>query len=199
MLTERVEALLNRQIGESPRAAVLVAELQGRRVKLDIAHTPWCWTLTSDGRSLHLTRNDDGRVDATLRGTPLSLTALAGRDPEAVIRRGEVTIEGDAELVARFRELAALLRPDLEEGLSRLIGDMPSHQLGLAARAATGWLRSSLRTTVQNAAEYLAHERRDLVPRAEADGFLSDVDRLREDVDRLAARVDALAAHRASP
>ena len=43
--------------------------------------------------------------------------------------------------------------------------------------------------------EYLTEESRDLVPSAELDQFLTDVDRLREDVDRLAARV-ALAATR---
>ena len=90
MLTERVEALLNRQITESPRAATLVAELKGRRITLDVAHTPWCWTLHSDGQSLHLTRNDPDRVDATLRGTPLSLAALAGSEEDAVIVRVEV-------------------------------------------------------------------------------------------------------------
>ncbi len=47
-------------------------------------------------------------------------------------------------------------------------------------------------TTVQNLAEYTAHERGDLVPRAEAEVFLEDVDRLREDVDRLEARLALL-------
>jgi len=193
MLTARVEALLNRQVAASPRAAELVASLGGRRFAIDVMHTPWHWMLASDGQALRLTR-EAAAADATVRGTPLSLLAMLGRDPEAVIRRGDVTLEGDAELAARFRELGALLHPDLEEELSRLVGDVSAHNLGLAARAAAGWVRSSLRTTALNAAEYLAHERRDLVPRAEADGFLRDVDRLREDVDRLSARIDAISA-----
>ena len=40
-------------------------------------------------------------------------------------------------------------------------------------------------TGVRNVAEYLAHERRDLVPRAEAEDFYRGVERLREDLDRL--------------
>ncbi len=43
-----------------------------------------------------------------------------------------------------------------------------------------------------NAAEYFAHEKRDLVPRAEGDQLLKGVDTLREDVDRLEARLDLL-------
>ena len=202
MLTARIESLLNRQVAASPRAAELVASLAGHRLRLEITHTPWAWTLAADGRALRLSRDASNSaltsVDATIRGTPLSLLAMLGGDPQAVIRRGDVQLEGDAELAARFQELGALLHPDLEEELSRLVGDVPAHQMGLAARAAFGWLRSSLRTTVTNAAEYLAHERRDLVPRAESEGYLRDVDRLREDVDRLAARVDALSAARLS-
>ncbi len=43
-------------------------------------------------------------------------------------------------------------------------------------------------TGVRNVAEYLAHERGDLVPRAEAEDFYRGVERLREDLDRLDAR-----------
>jgi ubiquinone biosynthesis protein UbiJ len=41
-------------------------------------------------------------------------------------------------------------------------------------------------------AEYLAHESRDLVPRAEAEDFYRGVERLREDLDRLEARAQVL-------
>ncbi len=49
------------------------------------------------------------------------------------------------------------------------------------------------RTAVQNVAEYLAHERRDLVPRAEGRQLLDGIDALRDDVDRFEARLQHLA------
>jgi ubiquinone biosynthesis protein UbiJ len=107
-----------------------------------------------------------------------------------VIQRGDVRIEGDAELAQKFRELALLLRPDLEEELSLVLGDVPAHQVGRLARALVGWTQKAATTTLHNVAEYLGHERQDLVPRSEADSFLRGVDSLREDVDRLAARID---------
>jgi ubiquinone biosynthesis protein UbiJ len=45
---------------------------------------------------------------------------------------------------------------------------------------------------LENISEYLAHERRDLVPRGEGEHFIRGVDTLREDVDRLEARLDLL-------
>ena len=84
-------------------------------------------------------------AEAELVGGPLSLLALAGGTPEAVLQRGDVQIRGDAELAQKFRELALLLRPDVEEELSQVIGDVPAHQLGRFARAAFGWTQKAAR------------------------------------------------------
>lgn len=195
MLTSTLENVLNRGLPRSPRAQQLCAELAGRR--LLVAVTGLQVLVESTGVSLKLSVVSPQPLvsappEATVTGGPLSLLALSGSDPEAVIQRGDVRIEGDAELAQKFRELALLLRPDLEEELALVLGDVPAHQVGRLARALVGWTERAATTTVHNVAEYLGHERRDLVPRSEADSFLRDVDSLREDVDRLAARIDLL-------
>jgi ubiquinone biosynthesis protein UbiJ len=98
-----------------------------------------------------------------------------------------------------FRELARLLRPDLEEELALVVGDVPAHQLGRLARLTAGFGRRAADTTLRNLAEYLGHERADLVPRQEGEQFLRGVDTLREGVDRLQARLDVLARRRGAP
>ena len=78
---------------------------------------------------MRLTKDDAERgVDAEISGSLMNLAALAGPHPEEIIRRGDVTIRGDAEIAQKFRELAMLLKPDVEEELSKLIGDTPAHQ-----------------------------------------------------------------------
>jgi ubiquinone biosynthesis protein UbiJ len=192
MLARRFEALLARQLEASPRARQLVQRLDGKPLRVAPRHLPWTFTVHAAEGRLRLAVDDDAAAAATVSGTPLSLLALAGRDPQAVIRRGDVRIDGDAEVAELYRELAALLRPDLEEELSRWVGDVPAHEAGTLARSALGWLGDVLQTASDNLGEYLAHERRDLVPRAEAQGFLDGVDELRERVDRLQARLDVL-------
>jgi ubiquinone biosynthesis accessory factor UbiJ len=196
MLTATLENVLNRGLPRSPRAQQLCAELAGRSVAVAITGSSRRILVESTGLSLKLRAVSPGPLaspgDATISGGPFSLLALSGPAPEAVLQRGDVRIDGDAELAQKFRELALLLRPDLEEELSLVVGDVPAHQLGRFARAAFGWTRKAASTTVRNAAEYLGHERRDLVPRSEAEQYLQGVDTLREDVDRLAARIDLL-------
>jgi ubiquinone biosynthesis protein UbiJ len=193
MLTSTIENVLNRGLPRSPRARQLCKELQGHRVGVEaVGFTRWLFESTGD--TLRVTRDASTAAEAELAGGPLSLLALANSStPEEILQRGEVQIRGDAELAQKFRELATLLRPDIEEELSQVIGDVPAHQIGRFTRAAFGWTQKAAATTVRNVAEYLAHERADLVSKPEGDQFLKGVDALREDVDRLDARIAVLA------
>lgn len=192
MLSELAENALNRGLAASPRARELTLELQGRRLAVSVVGLPLRYRVSSDGYRLRLDRGA-GESDASVSGTPVSLVALASAEPEAVIRRGDVRIEGDAEIAQKFRELGALLRPDLEEVLSRAIGDGAARGLSTFALGALAWTRRAAGTTTRNVAEFLAHEQGDLVPRSEGEAFFADVDRLREGVDRLDARIALLA------
>jgi ubiquinone biosynthesis protein UbiJ len=189
-----IERLLERAVAQartdSPRAVALLAELSGRKLRIQVLGTPLTLLVQSDGQALHLAQGES--ADAAIVGAPLSLLALASEDPQAVITRGDVTIDGDAEIAQRFRELGMLLRPDLEAGLSQLFGRSGAHIAMLGLRAARDWARATAWTATQNVAEYLAHERGDLVSRAEAEHFLRGVDQLREQVDRLDARLNHL-------
>jgi ubiquinone biosynthesis accessory factor UbiJ len=190
VLTQAIENLLNRNLPRSPRAQELCETLKGRTVRIEAQGLGWRLDCESMGTSLKLTkaRHGERTPDAEISGSLIGLAALSGPHPEEVIQRGDVSIRGDAELAQKFRELAMLLRPDVEEELSKLIGDTPAHQALRLVKAFTGFGRRAVNTGVRNVAEYLAHERGDLVPRAEAEDFYRGVERLREDLDRLDAR-----------
>jgi ubiquinone biosynthesis protein UbiJ len=193
MLTATIENILNRGLPRSPRAQTLCAELTGKRVAFNVRDIMRL-LVESTGSSLRVTSGDTP-ADAELTGGPLSLLALSGSAPDAVLQRGDVLVTGDAELARKFRELAALLRPDPEEELSVVLGDVPAHQLARLLTGAWTWGQRAAFTGVQNIAEYLGHETQDLVPRQEAEQFLRGVDAAREDVDRLDARIKLLAQH----
>jgi ubiquinone biosynthesis protein UbiJ len=201
MLTQAIENLLNRSLPRSPRARELCGELAGKRVRIEARGLRWVLIAESMNTSISLTKDDTrGQPpDADISGSLMNLAALAGSHPEEVIQRGDVTIRGDAEVAQKFRELAMLLKPDVEEELSRLIGDSPAHQALRLVKLATGFGRRAAQTSVRNVAEYLAHERGDLVPRAEAEDFYHGVERLREDLDRLEARARVIEQPDAEP
>jgi len=194
MLTATLGNLLNRGLPRSVRARQLVAQLAGHSVAIAIRDFARL-RVTSDGQTLTVA-GEDGAADATLSGGPLSLLALSGGAAQAVLQRGDVIVTGDTEIAGKFRELLSLLRPDPEEELALVIGDVAAHRLGRVALLAGGWGRRAARVTLENLAEYLGHERRDLVPRNEGEQFLRGVEALREDADRLQARLELLERRR---
>lgn len=191
MLLANIEKLLNRSLPRSPRAQALTAALAHRTLAVGMPGAGEV-LLTSTGSRLQLQRESGAPADARLKAGPFSLLALA-RGGSAALAGTGATISGDAEVVQQFGELLALLGPDPEEELARLLGDAPAHHLGRLARTAVGFGSRLAQTAVQNAAEYLAHERRDLVPRAEGRQLLDGIDALRDDVDRFEARLQHLA------
>ncbi len=197
MLSETLGNLLNRGLPRSVRARQLTAELAGRSLALEVRGLGRL-RLESNGTVLTVTGGAAEAADAALAVGPLGLVALAGEGAQAAVQRGDAAMSGDAEVAAKFRELLTLLRPDPEEELALVLGDVPAHQLARAARGAAAWGRRAADTAWRSTAEYLAHERADLVPRHEGEQFLKGVDALREDVDRLAARIELLAQRRAA-
>jgi ubiquinone biosynthesis accessory factor UbiJ len=105
---------------------------------------------------------------------------------------GGLRIEGDAEVAQAFRDLMQAAKPDVEEELSRLIGDVAAHQLSRFAQDAMDLGRRIGRTFAQNVSEFLQEESRDVVTRVEVDEFNHAVDKLRDDVERAAARLERL-------
>ena len=191
MLLASIEKLLNRSLPRSPRAQALAAALANRTLAVEMTGAGQV-ILSSSGGRLQIQRDSGAPADARLSAGPFSLLALA-RGGASTLAGSGATISGDAEVAQQFSELLGLLKPDPEEELAQLLGDAPAHHLGRVARAALDFGNRVAHTTVQNVAEYLAHERRDLVPRAEGRQLLDGIDALRDDVDRFEARLQHLA------
>jgi ubiquinone biosynthesis protein UbiJ len=196
MLFDRLEAALNRNIAGSRKAQSLARQLDGKTMSLVAQGTPLAIHCKVSGGRFALSTRHEGAADATLAGTPLSLLALAGPAAENSLRGGSVRIEGDAEIAQKFRDLLQQARPDFEEELARVIGDVAAHQVANVALGFLGWGRKASAAFAGNVAEYLQEEGRDVPVRLEIDEFLAGVDELRESADRLEARVALLEATR---
>jgi ubiquinone biosynthesis protein UbiJ len=194
MLTQAIENLLNRNLPRSPRALELCAALTGKRVRVEAQGSAWVLLIECMSTSVRLTKNApaDPPADAEISGTLLNLAALAGSHPEEVIQRGDVRIEGNAEVAQQFRELAMLLKPDVEEELSRSSAIRPlTRRCASCAwrRGLAGAPRARASATSPNTwPTKVATSCR--APRPKI--FYHGVERLREDLDRLEARTRLL-------
>ena len=186
------ERTLNKHIAESSAAQDVLDELDGSSFAVRVEGLGLDCVLRADGERVTL-RTDVAGATATLRARPFDLLRLAGADGLSALKgTTHAEISGDLQVAERFAKLIKLARPDLEEQLSRWIGDIPAHSLGRAAHGVGSWLKRAAQALRMNTSEYLQEESRVLPAPLEAQAFYDDVERLRDGVERAAARLTRL-------
>ncbi len=187
-----MQATLNRNIGMSTPARQHARELDGRRIVIHSADIGLDLSFEFNEEVVELSTRSGEDADCIIEGSPLTLLRLAGSEPEAAFRDGSADVRGDALVAQAFQKFLKFARPDWEEELSRIVGDVAAHQLVRGFKDILNWGQRSSAAMAQNAAEFFQEESRDLPSSTEAQHFMEDVDMLREQADRLEARLTAL-------
>jgi ubiquinone biosynthesis protein UbiJ len=189
-----LEAALNRALALDTTAHDRISTLEGRRIGIELRGVNLALSVSvRDGR-LSVGPHWDAGNDLNLRAAPGSLIAFALRGSgDSPLPPGKVDISGDAELARQMEKLMRDFQPDVEEAFAQTFGDVLGVPLARGLRRAFGWSRESAQALVQDTAEFLRDESRDLIAPAEMEQFLDDVDALRERADRLEVRIQRLA------
>jgi len=184
MVATSVVAFLNHLLEAAPWARDRLAPFAGRTWRVELMPLPdLAFVVREDGM---LGSSDALEPHLVVTLTPAALPALARRD-ETVVR--EMTFTGDAELAAALQYLARHLEWDVEEDLSRVVGDVAAHRIAGGARDFVAWQKEAAVRLGQNFAEYLTEEANVIAPQAEVAGFARAVDDLRDAVERLEKRI----------
>ena len=187
-----IASLLNRNISESTPARELCQKLSGTVVAIRVRNTALAAYFVVNDEALDLVTSSADEPDVVITGSIITLARMAGQSGEAAIRDGSLDLTGDAETAGEFQQLLAFAKPDVEEELSGIVGDVAAHRLGEIARGVGRWGRDARSTMGANIREYLQEESRDAPSRYELDAFSSNVSTLRDDVDRVEARLNRL-------
>lgn len=190
-----LEAALNRALALDAETQSQLSALEGRRIGVELRGANLALAIGVRDGKLAVGPHWEQPADLNLHASPASLLAFAlRRGEDSPLPPGKVDISGDAELARRMEKLFKGFRPDIEEAFAKTFGDVLGVPLARTLQRAFAWARESAHALVQDSAEYLREESRDLIAPAEMEQFLDDVDGVRERADRLAARVQGLAA-----
>jgi ubiquinone biosynthesis accessory factor UbiJ len=127
--------------------------------------------------------------DLEVRVSPFLLPRLAAHD-EAAYR--DVETLGDVEFAGEVAFLAKHLRWDVEEDLSRVVGDAAANRAVSTARAAAAWGKDASERLAAGAAEYFTEEDPLIASRVKVEDFIAGVTELRDAVERLDKRIERL-------
>lgn len=190
---------INRYLHLDPSSADRLRALNGKSIAIELhpLHVTFICVFSATGIRVH--SDTETNTDAQLRGTPLQMMgAMIDKNNRQRFFADDLQISGDARIAQQALALFDQLHLDVDEHLSKWVGDVPAHHIGRACREASDWFKKTKNTLLQNINEYV-HEETMWLPQREAlQDFFSDIDHLRMDVDRLEARVQQVATKAAT-
>jgi ubiquinone biosynthesis accessory factor UbiJ len=188
MLERGALAGLNHLLSQQPLVAERLRPFAGRAVEIRCPPFP----------DLRLAILENGLLVRAQAGTasslvvklkPGALPLLLARDEAA---RGQIEIEGPADLAGAVDALFRNLAWDIEEDLSTVFGDVVAHRLASGGKALAAWQREAALRLAENLAEYWVEEQPLLVRPDDAGKFSRAVEALRDETARLERRIERL-------
>lgn len=149
---------------------------------------------------LKLTILEDGGLAAA--GETAEVSAKVTLPPSAALRllagdanaEALATVDGDTELAAALSRVLRNMSWEYEEDLSKLIGDIPAHQIAGFGRKTIAEIRKQGLNLAEMFAEYWQEEQPLIAKKRHIQQFMHEAERLRDDVERLDKRLDKLTA-----
>ncbi len=186
-----VAKLANRVLADYPLAREKLAAHAGKIIDAQLGPLDGRLRITANGGVEIVGQGGDESPDASFHVSLSLLPRLAQKD-ESAFR--EVVFTGDSEFVALLSMIAREVEWDIEEDLSKWVGDIAAHRIVGTARQARAWQQDASLRLTENIAEYLTEEKRAFMTSVELESFARDNETLRDEVARLEARLDRMSA-----
>ncbi len=133
---------------------------------------------------------EDSVPIASIRLGPVTAARLLVMHDDSA--RKDVQVDGDAALASALTGVLTTLRWDVEEDLSRVVGDIAAHRMVNAGSRFVSWQASTTANLAQSVAEFVTHEQPLIASREAVSDFVQAVDALRDDVERLEKRIEKI-------
>ena len=177
---------LNHLLAAAPWARAKLAPFAGKRARLVLGPLPLEFRIAPDG-TLESLGTGEPAVEIVLPATaPLAL--FEGR--EAMMRSARIS--GAADFAEALGFVLRNLDWDVEEDLSRIVGDIAAHRLVRTAGDFAAARTEAARRLAENVGEYLRYEQPPGIDKAALAAFAGKVDAVRQEADDLERRLATL-------
>ena len=189
----QIEKLINKALGLDEETLLALAQLEGKVIAFEFINTKLTLFLFPSAQGLEIRTVFEGKADVRIKGTPsnfIMLMASSKQDGAGI--PAEMQIIGDIGLAQRFQKIMQSIEIDLEEPLSKWVGDTAAYKIGKFLRGGKKFAMNTGKILAMDVSEYLHFENQMLPDDLLVEEFSKEVDVLREDVDRLQQRFSKL-------
>lgn len=193
VLTAALETALNQLLFRDRSMKAARQRLQGKTLRIEVAELDTPLVLAFSEHHLDVLNQWDDRSDCLLKTRLAALMKLRDRQQlSALMRSGELVLEGDLQVAQQFVGLLDLAEFDPAEWLAPYLGDIVAEGMTQAARKAAGVVVRTLRRQPRELAETIVEEWRLLPGKLEGHWFEDEVAVLTQAADALAGRLAKL-------
>ncbi len=192
LVTAVIETSLNTLIKDDPNLGRRLARLKGQVIQVHLKELNKTLTFVFS-QQIDVLANYEGKPDCYLS---LHLSVLPELREQAnitkLIKQDKLVLEGDIQLAQKFSQLMTDCKPDIEEWLSRVTGDVVAHTVVQGAKNVGSLLSSQFNKHQNHLAQVLTEEWRIAPAPLEIAYFCDQVDDVKSQASRLEAKLSAL-------
>ncbi|MGB2078283.1 MAG: ubiquinone biosynthesis accessory factor UbiJ [Vibrio sp.] len=192
LITGGIETVLNRLIAEQSPQQTQLSRLKGKVISVHLREFDLRLFFVFSQR-IDVLSQFEGEVDCALSFKLSLLPQLKEQaNLTALIKQDQLSLDGDVQLAQQFSKLLNEIQPDIEDLLSKVMGDVLAYQMVQGATQTQNWLTSKFKTHQSQLGQAITHEWQ-LAPSAlEVAYFCDQVDELNQSLDKLEQRLDTL-------
>jgi ubiquinone biosynthesis protein UbiJ len=192
LLTATIESALNRLIQDDPALVRRLMRLKGQVIQIHVKELDKTLTFLFSQQIDVLSRYE-GKPNCYLSLSFSILPQLRDQaNITALIKQDKLILEGDIQLAQTFAQLMNDCKPDLEEWLSRVTGDVVAHTVVGGAKNAVQFIKHQACKQQDRLAQVITEEWKLAPGPLEVAYFCDQVLDVNEKAIRLDKRLDAL-------
>jgi len=195
LLTAGLETALNQILYRDRGLKAARQRLTGKTLAFDLQELSQPLTLVFSENQVDVLGDWQDVTDCTVKTRFSVLRKLRDRQQlTALIRSGELEVDGDLQVVQQFSALFDMAELDPAEYLAPWVGDIAAQGISQFARRGFNFLRNDIQRKQSYAAQVLTEEWRVAPGALELAWFAEEVDAVNRSLDALSARLDSLEA-----
>jgi ubiquinone biosynthesis protein UbiJ len=193
LVTAGIENVLNTFLYRSPALKTARQRLNGKVLRIVLKEFSTPLVLVFSERQLDVVGEWEGEADCSVITHMSVLPKLRDRQQlTALIRSGELEVQGDLQVVQNFVALADLAEFDPAELLAPYIGDIAAESISKVLRGGSSFLRKGLQRQQRYVAEVITEEWRMAPGTLELAWFAEETSAVERAVDALTKRLEKL-------
>ena len=188
-ISKGILSKINSQITTRTSAKKISQELEGKILSIQIKNTSHFFNVIMISNELNLHTNKEN-FDVQISGSLISFTNLLRDNSSDALRDGSIGINGDVAVAQKFQKLFEMIKPDIEEELSHVVGDVMANNIVKFSKKTGDWMLNTRDILQDNIKEYLQEEIKLMPSKYEFNFFSKEVSKIRDDIERLEKKIN---------